>query len=52
MKTDENFYHDKYGYCYYAITSDKNAIVSGLYVEPEHRIIRPLRKILQFLVEL
>ena len=50
MKTDENFYHDKYGYCYYAITSDKNAIVFGLYVEREYRRMGHARRILQFVI--
>ena len=35
-----------------AIPSDECAIVFGLYVESEHRIIRRAIKILQFLVEL
>jgi len=47
---NENFIHDKYGYCYYAIMSDKNAIVYGLYVEREYRRMGHARRILQFVI--
>ena len=30
MKENENFFHDKYGYCYYAIFKNKNPIIFNL----------------------
>jgi len=37
METYENFYHDKYGYCYYAIAPGKTPIIFNLFIEPEYR---------------
>lgn len=50
MKECENFYHDKYGYCYYAIPSDECPMVYNLYVEPEYRRRGHARRILQFVI--
>ena len=36
MEENENFIHNKYGYCYYAISND-TATIFNLYVEPEYR---------------
>lgn len=36
MEENENFIHNKYGYCYYFIESN-NAIIFNLYVEPTYR---------------
>lgn len=33
----ENFYHDKYGYCYYEMGAFSTPIIYGLFVEPEYR---------------
>ena len=37
MEDNENFIHNKYGYCYYQICKTDGAIVYNLYVEPEYR---------------
>ena len=37
MEVNENFIHNKYGYCFYAIESNDVAIIFNLYVEPEYR---------------
>jgi ribosomal protein S18 acetylase RimI-like enzyme len=37
MRENENFIHNKYGYCYYAIESSDTAIIFNLYIEPEYR---------------
>lgn len=36
MEENENFIHNKYGYCYFSIEGDA-AFIYNLYVEPEHR---------------
>ena len=46
----ENFIHDKFGYCYYAIESDKIPIIFNLYVEPEYRKQGHARKYLQYVI--
>ena len=33
----ENFIHDKYGYCYYAMEQDKNPLIFNLFTEPKFR---------------
>lgn len=37
MEDYENFYHDKYGYCYYSLEPNKVPAIFNLYVEPEYR---------------
>jgi GNAT superfamily N-acetyltransferase len=37
LRGTENFYHDKYGYCYYEVVPGKNPIIYNLYVEPQYR---------------
>ena len=37
MEENENFIHNKYGYCYYSIEADNTAMIYNLYVEPEYR---------------
>jgi ribosomal protein S18 acetylase RimI-like enzyme len=37
MGENENFIHNKYGYCYYQINSDNTALIYNLYVEKCHR---------------
>lgn len=36
MDENENFIHNKYGYCYYSVEDD-SAFIYNLYVEPEYR---------------
>ena len=50
MKQCENFYHDKYGYCYYAVPIDERPIVFNLYIEPEYRRLGHARRILQIVI--
>lgn len=49
-KTSENFFHDKYGYCYYSIEPDKKPVIFNLYTEPEYRRKGHARKHLQFVI--
>jgi len=51
MKRHENFYHDKYGYCYYSVEENKKPIIFNLYIEPEYRRKGHARKHLQFVIE-
>ncbi len=37
MEENENFIHNKYGYCYYSIETNNTAMIFNLYVEPEYR---------------
>lgn len=37
MEENENFIHNKFGYCYYSINPDNTAIIFNLYVEPCYR---------------
>ena len=46
----ENFIHDKYGYCYYAIEPDRKPIIFGLFTEPEYRRRGYARKHLQYVI--
>jgi len=36
LKENENFIHNKFGYCYYALEEDYS-IIYNLYVEPQYR---------------
>ena len=37
MEDNENFIHNKYGYCFYSIESNNTALIYNLYIEPEYR---------------
>ncbi len=50
MEECENFFHDKYGYCYYSIEPGKNPVIFNLYIEPEYRGQGHARKHLQFVI--
>lgn len=50
MRQNENFFHDKYGYCYYSIEDSKSALIYNLYIEPEYRRLGHARRILQFVI--
>ncbi|MFA5754179.1 MAG: GNAT family N-acetyltransferase [Patescibacteria group bacterium] len=47
----DNFYHDKYGYCYYSIIPNKKPLIYNLYTEPEFRQKGHARKMLQFVID-
>lgn len=50
MEECENFFHDKYGYCYYSIEPGKKPVIFNLYIEPEYRRKGHARKHLQFVI--
>lgn len=51
MEESENFFHNKYGYCYYSVPSDnKSALIYNLYVETEYRRKGHARELLQFVI--
>ncbi len=37
MEDNQNFIHNKFGYCYYQICETDGALIYNLYVEPEYR---------------
>jgi len=47
----ENFYHDKYGYCYYSIEPGKKPMIYNLYIEPEYRRKGHAREHLKFVIK-
>lgn len=49
MTTNENFIHNKYGYCYYSV-DQKSAIVFNLYVRPKYRRKGHARELIQFVI--
>ena len=51
MEENENFIHNKYGYCYYSINSNDIAIIFNLYVEPEYRQKGHAKKLIQLVIE-
>jgi GNAT superfamily N-acetyltransferase len=50
MKENENFFHDKYGYCYYVIFKNKNPIIFNLYIEPKYRHKGQAKKHLEYVI--
>jgi ribosomal protein S18 acetylase RimI-like enzyme len=50
IEESENFFHNKYGYCYYSLPSNKRAMIYNLYVEPEYRRKGHARELLQFVI--
>jgi len=50
MEKDDNFIHDKYGYCYYNISPNKNPIIFNLYIEPEYRGCGHARRLLKYVI--
>lgn len=50
MDEYENFFHDKYGYCYYSIEPNKPPVIYNLYTEPEYRRKGYARKHIQFVI--
>lgn len=51
MEEYENFYHTKYGYCYYSVEPGKKPVIFNLYIEPEYRRKGQARKHLQFVID-
>lgn len=49
MEENENFIHNKYGYCYYSIDNDI-AMIYNLYVEPEFRQKGHAKKLIQMVI--
>ncbi len=50
MDENENFIHNKYGYCYYEIDPVKNPIIYNLFVHPPYRRNGHARKLLQYVI--
>lgn len=48
-KINENFIHNKYGYCYYVIEND-SAIIFNLFIEPEYRRKGHARKLINAVI--
>lgn len=49
MEENENFIHNKYGYCFYSIND--TAIIYNLYVEPEYRQKGHAKKLIQMVIK-
>lgn len=50
LEEHENFIHNKYGYCYYALPENESPIIFNLYVEPEYRRQGHARKLLHYVI--
>jgi GNAT superfamily N-acetyltransferase len=50
IEINDDFIHNKYGYCYYEIEPGKNPIVFNLYVHPQYRKQGHAKKILQYVI--
>ena len=50
LSESDNFYHDKYGYCYYSIDRINPPLIYGLYIEPEHRGRGHARRIIMIVI--
>lgn len=51
MEENENFIHNKYGYCYYFIESNDMAIIFNLYVEPAYRKKGHAKNLIQLVIK-
>lgn len=49
MEENQNYIHNKYGYCYYFVTND-SALIYNLYVEPEYRQKGHAKKLIQLVI--
>lgn len=49
MDENENFIHNKYGYCFYCIESNV-AIIFNLYVEPKYRQKGHAKKLIRLVI--
>lgn len=52
MTEFENFYHDKYGWCYYDLTPSRTPIVYGLFVELAFRRQGHAKRLLQEVIKI
>ena len=50
MGENENFIHNKYGYCYYSVEPDSAALIYNLYVEPDYRRKGHAKDLIRFVV--
>lgn len=48
IENDENFIHNKFGYCYYSL--EPYPIIFNLYIEPEYRKQGHSKKLLQYVI--
>lgn len=47
LKEDENFIHNKFGYCYYSL---EEHLIYNLYVHPQYRRCGHSRKLLEYVI--
>lgn len=47
---EENFIHNKYGYCFYSVETNDTAVIYNLYVEPEYRQKGHAKNLLQLVI--
>jgi len=47
---NDDFIHNKFGYCYYEIEPGKNPIIFNLYVHPEYRRKGHAKQILEYVI--
>lgn len=50
MEENENFIHNKYGYCFYSIEVNDTAVIYNLYVEPEYRQKGHAKNLIQLVI--
>lgn len=50
LKENENFIHNKYGYCYYCIC-ENCSLIHTLYVEEEHRRKGHAKDLIKFVID-
>lgn len=50
MEENENFIHNKYGYCYYSFEANGIATIFNLYVEPEYRQKGHAKNLIQLVI--
>jgi len=50
MEENDNFIHNKYGYCYYFIGNDNVATIYNLYIEPVYRRKGHAKNLIQMVI--
>lgn len=51
MEENENFIHNKYGYCFYSIEANDTAMIYNLHVEPEYRRKGHAKNLIRLVIE-
>jgi GNAT superfamily N-acetyltransferase len=50
MEENENFIHNKYGYCYYAINPNNTALIFNLYIDYIYRRKGHAKHLIQLII--